>query len=278
MLFQSQFAIAQFSKIAGTWKLEDKKVYKHWDITEDGKMSGISYSKDNDDAFTEVKAYLAFVQKGKKGVYQATIPRQNNGKTISFIQTLNSDSLFVFENPKHDFPKKITYKLMTWNRLNVEVSGNGKSIIQNYNWVGPTVSIDSAEGNPKYDALLAQKLQADDYGMKTYWFVILKTGSNKSSDKDFIAEKFKGHMQNMEKMVADKKLVIAGPFFKNEKEFRGIFILNDKQNTKEEIEKELGSDPAISAGLLAVEIFKWYGSAALSEYLETSDKIWKTKP
>ena len=32
--------------------------------------------------------------------------------------------------------------------------------------------------NPNYDSTLAAKLGADDYGMKKYVFVILKTGSN----------------------------------------------------------------------------------------------------
>ena len=37
--------------------------------------------------------------------------------------------------------------------------------------------------NPKYDSALAAKLGADDYGMKTYVFVMLKTGSNELTDK-----------------------------------------------------------------------------------------------
>jgi len=29
---------------------------------------------------------------------------------------------------------------------------------------------------------------------------------------------------------------------------------------------------------LDFELYKWYGSAALPEYIEFSDKIWKVKP
>ena len=40
----------------------------------------------------------------------------------------------------------------------------------------------------------------------------------------------------------------------------------------------LRSDPAIANGLLAYDVFTWYGSAALPEYLPASDKVWKLKP
>ena len=46
----------------------------------------------------------------------------------------------------------------------------------------------------------------------------------------------------------------------------------------DEAKKILQTDPAIKNGLLGYEIFSWYGSAALSEYLPFSDKIWKLKP
>ena len=46
----------------------------------------------------------------------------------------------------------------------------------------------------------------------------------------------------------------------------------------EEAVELLQTDPAIKNGLLDYEIFTWYGSAALPEYLPFSDKIWKSKP
>ncbi len=38
--------------------------------------------------------------------------------------------------------------------------------------------------NPDYDSELAKKLGADDYGMKMYVLVILKTGGNNTTDND----------------------------------------------------------------------------------------------
>ncbi|WP_130735127.1 YciI family protein [Flavobacterium sp. J27] len=132
------------------------------------------------------------------------------------------------------------------------------------------------ETNPNYDATLAKKLNADDYGMKSYVFVVLKTGTNTSSDKEFIASCFKSHMENIHKMVKENKLIVAGPMNKNDNNIRGIFILN--VTSFEEANALLQRDKAIKENILAVELYNWYGSAALSEYLEVSDKIWKIKP
>ncbi len=125
----------------------------------------------------------------------------------------------------------------------------------------------------KYDAQLAKRLGADDYGMKSYILVILKTGSNTTTDKRFIDSCFAGHMSNMGVMVKAGKLVVAGPIGKNEKSYRGIFILNAKDF--EEAKELLKGDPAVKEGLLDAELYNWYGSAALPLYLESADKIAK---
>jgi len=136
---------------------------------------------------------------------------------------------------------------------------------------------DSLISNPNYDKTLADKLGADDYGMKSYFLVILKTGTNTTSDKELISESFRGHMDNINRLVAEGKLIVAGPLKKNDNNYRGIFILNNLK-TIEEAKELLQTDLAIKNGLLDYEIFTWYGSAALPEYLPFSDKIWKLKP
>lgn len=136
---------------------------------------------------------------------------------------------------------------------------------------------DTLTTNPNYNKELAVKLGGDDYGMKSYFFVILKTGTNTTTDKEFISESFRGHLDNINHLVEEGKLIVAGPLGKNENNYRGIFILNNIKSIEEAVEL-LQTDPAIKNGLLDYEIFTWYGSAALPEYLPFSDKIWKSKP
>ena len=76
--------------------------------------------------------------------------------------------------------------------------------------------------------------------------------------------------------VEKGKLIVAGPLGKNDQTYRGIFILN--VTTFDEAKSLLQNDTAIKEGLLDFDLFKWYGSAALPDYLESSDKIWKVKP
>jgi uncharacterized protein YciI len=130
--------------------------------------------------------------------------------------------------------------------------------------------------NPNYDAIMAQKLGADDYGMKSYILVMLKTGSNETTDRAFINDCFRGHLDNINRLAKEELLIVAGPLGRNDKTYRGIFILN--VTTLEEAEKLLQTDPAIKEGLLDAELYNWYGSAALPVYLEYSDKIWKVNP
>lgn len=129
--------------------------------------------------------------------------------------------------------------------------------------------------NPDYDSILAQKLGADDYGMKSYVLVILKTGSNTTSDNAFIDSCFRGHMNNISRLVDEGKLIVAGPLGKNENKYRGIFIFNVP--TIEEAEQLVLTDPAINSNLLEADLYSWYGSAALPVYLDAALKIGKYK-
>lgn len=131
-----------------------------------------------------------------------------------------------------------------------------------------------AQEKPKYDEALAKKLSADQYGMKMYVLVILKTGSNTTTTKAQTDSLFNGHMSNMGKLTKENKLIVAGPLGKNDKQYRGIFILNTK--SIDEAKTWLATDPAVNAKLLDAELFNWYGSAALSEYLPFHDKVQKS--
>lgn len=69
------------------------------------------------------------------------------------------------------------------------------------------------------------------------------------------------------------QLVVAGPLGKNDKQYRGIFILNT--TSIEEASSWLDNDAAIHAKLFDVDYFPWYGSAALPSYLPVHKKIEK---
>lgn len=133
----------------------------------------------------------------------------------------------------------------------------------------------SQTANADYDSVLAKSLGADDYGMKTYMFVLLKTGSKTIHDKTVRDSIFSVHLDNINRLADEGKLVVAGPFLNNDKSYRGIFILN--VSTKEEAERLILTDPAIKELLLEAEMTPWYGPAALPLYLKDSKKAGKLK-
>lgn len=129
----------------------------------------------------------------------------------------------------------------------------------------------------KFNQKLTDSLGADQYGMKPYVIVMLKTGEKTIEDKEELNGYFRGHMENIQRLAKEGKLTLAGPFStKNEREYRGMFIFNVK--TKEEAETLVKTDPAVIAGVFDYEIFPWYGSAALPMFLKYHEQISKENP
>jgi uncharacterized protein YciI len=130
---------------------------------------------------------------------------------------------------------------------------------------------------PKYDAELARHLGGNDNGMKGYIFVMLRTGPKdgdfKGKDREDL---FAGHMANIGRMADMGKLIVAGPFDKNDRGYRGVFIFNVA--TVEEAQKLVETDPTIKAGILVADIVPWWATAALMAIPEIHPKIMKPKP
>lgn len=127
----------------------------------------------------------------------------------------------------------------------------------------------------KYDENLAKSLKADEYGMKKYVFCLLKSGTNTTASKEESKKLFEGHMANIGKLAQEGKLVVAGPFMKNDRNYRGIYIFNVE--TIEEAKALVATDPAIKANLLEAELTPWYATAALQETIKIHEKIAKKK-
>jgi uncharacterized protein YciI len=136
-----------------------------------------------------------------------------------------------------------------------------------------SLHIQAQKSNPAYNKTLADSLGADEYGMKMYVLVMLKTGPGEVKDKATSDSLFGGHIKNINRLADEEKLVVAGPLEKNDKNYEGIFILNVK--TIDEAKALLDTDPAIHAKMLDADLYGWYESAALPMYLPASEKVGK---
>lgn len=137
-------------------------------------------------------------------------------------------------------------------------------------------SLNAQKPNPGYDPELAKRLGADELGMKMYVLVLLKTGPNNEQDSIKRAGYFKSHFDNINKMAAEKKLVVAGPLDNNALMYRGIFIMDVPGI--EEAKKLVNRDLTVKEGIFEAIYIPWYGSAALPEYLPFDNKLTKTLP
>ncbi|MDT8402023.1 MAG: YciI family protein [Bacteroidales bacterium] len=121
-----------------------------------------------------------------------------------------------------------------------------------------------------YDSVLARELNADPYGMKQYIMAFLLRGDSSSTDSAEAARLQRAHLDNITRLAQEGILLLAGPFL-DDTDIRGIYIFN--VSTIEEAEKLTGSDPAIKAGVLKMELHPWYGSAALQKLNEMHARI-----
>ena len=108
----------------------------------------------------------------------------------------------------------------------------------------------------------AQDTDVKDGEMKTYYMVFLKRVADRPVlDSARSAEIQKAHIDHLDKMAADGKLCIAGPFM-DDNEVRGICIYTTA--TMEEAVSLANSDPAVKAGRLTVECRPWFSMKGAS--------------
>jgi len=111
--------------LIGTWKRENKEQFEVWEKNKLLELNGYSYRiESNQKTITET---LVIKKIEDQIVFEATVPSQNEGRTVQFVLNTEADSIFSFENDKHDFPKKIQYKKINDNQIKVSVLGEDDS-------------------------------------------------------------------------------------------------------------------------------------------------------
>ena len=93
-----------------------------WSKLNDSTFEGSSYFiKGKDTIHIET---IKLQQKDEALTYKATVKGQNNDQAVAFELTNSNEKALVFENPKHDYPQKITYTKGANNTLTAEITGN----------------------------------------------------------------------------------------------------------------------------------------------------------
>ncbi|RKE04207.1 DUF6265 family protein [Marinifilum flexuosum] len=107
--------------LEGTWQVEGKQQFEKWEI-KGNELIGTGYKLK--DGKHKILEHLAIKLIKGKMVYQASVLNQNQGATIYFPLNESISDYYSFENPKHDFPKKIQYFKLREKRVKVNVLGD----------------------------------------------------------------------------------------------------------------------------------------------------------
>lgn len=101
---------------------------------------------------------------------------------------------------------------------------------------------------------LAQEKEKPKYEMKTYQMVFLYKGPNRNQDSVEAMRIQKEHLNNIQRLADEGKLIVAGPFL-DDKDLRGIFIFDVESEA--EVKELVETDLAIQTGRLRYEIRPW---------------------
>ena len=114
--------------LIGTWKMKDKMVFETWKPARDGKtLEGFSFRVKGTD--TVAMEQIRFIYEGNLFHYIPDV--QGDQPPVDFKLTQHNAQSFVAENPQHDFPKIIRYKLIRKENADVieaSIEGDGKVI------------------------------------------------------------------------------------------------------------------------------------------------------
>jgi hypothetical protein len=109
--------------LLGKWetKTADGNLSENWIQLNDSTFQGESFFVKGKDTLHSESIVLQ--QKGEYLFYNAKVKGQNDDKPVPFKLTLGNDKQLIFENPKHDYPQKITYDLINKDSLTASISG-----------------------------------------------------------------------------------------------------------------------------------------------------------
>ncbi len=115
--------IEKMNWLIGYWelKLNEGLLIESWTKANDSVFIGKSYFIKGSDTIHSEKIQLTQLKDDL--FYSPTVVGQNNDKAVDFKLTSKNETLFVFENPAHDYPQKISYNIENTTSFTATISG-----------------------------------------------------------------------------------------------------------------------------------------------------------
>ena len=113
--------------LTGQWEgiMGSGLYHEEWYPDELNNLTGRAYLIKNGEITNNEKLKIHLIENDI--FYTADV--SHNPAPVSFKLTEYSDKIFIFENPEHDFPQKITYEILSENnfKATVEAVNEGKT-------------------------------------------------------------------------------------------------------------------------------------------------------
>lgn len=111
-------------RLAGKWQdmNRDNAFYEEWNQMDGSSLSGTGYVMSSSDTVFIERLEIKPIDSDL--YYIVGLSSNQRDETVKFKMTEATAKRIVFENPQHDFPKKITYELMPDSGLQVHLNGH----------------------------------------------------------------------------------------------------------------------------------------------------------
>ncbi|MCF1715484.1 DUF6265 family protein [Flavihumibacter sp. RY-1] len=118
----------QLKQLEGCWQRTGTSVpeFEEWKIRDSFSMVGRMYKVKEGD--TMVSEEILLIKKQQQVFYQAKTFNQPEQERVSFRLTGYQNGSYVFENPKHDYPRRIVYSFKGLDSLHAWIdAGDSKA-------------------------------------------------------------------------------------------------------------------------------------------------------
>ncbi len=111
-------------RLAGKWQdmNRDNAFYEEWSQLDESSLIGTGYVMSSADTVFIERLEIKPIDNDL--YYIVGLSSNQRDETVRFKMTEATEQRIVFENPKHDFPKKITYELMPDSGMQVHLNGH----------------------------------------------------------------------------------------------------------------------------------------------------------
>ena len=118
-----------FNWLNGSWIMKKQNgsyLMENWMASNDSTLAGesLNFSATGQSLVSET---LQLVYRNNEYFYISTVKGQNNGEAVKFKISSHSENGFVAENPGHDFPKRIIYKLVNEDSIYAFIDGGSSA-------------------------------------------------------------------------------------------------------------------------------------------------------